>query len=1286
MTMTCITCPTGCLTCSSGTDCTRCTSGYFLYLDPTSQYQTCIQACPTGYYSAYSSSVVTYVCSQCDTSCAACNGSSSSQCTDCADDMILSSGSCYSSSFTCPDGTYLDSWQCFNCTKGCAICSEVTSCIVCLSGYTLGTTTGLCEISQSLCDSSCNTCSGTTQYDCTSCSSPLVLQTGMCARSCSPGFTYNVMTFKCEICFESCTSCIAELFYYGGNCVFSCPSETTVVIDEFGQISCLLEGDTPLIAFSQYPSATEVVALNQDLNIQVAVTYPSSTSSSQTNSINWIQTDINAPATQLLAGISYLNTATLVIPKSNLTPNTYYELTIEVLTNNKTTATSSISFNTAKDIISGNFDIAPSTGSFFNTTFLLTISGWSDNTANGISLNFTIIASRTDNPLNNLIIASSLDLLSSTDGYQFTIPSLFEAASEESVVYQIELRADSSSDTISVYNTIVLQTLSSSQIAELIANTEPSTLTESTAMASFAIMVARSLVQNSSLETQTTNNMIRAFQAYQALTGDTSVTCVDSIHCSGYGTCIATTGTTDSTNPLCTCNSGWGGRSCNKDAQQLQEAQEDLEIVMTNLLRTSPTTSTVASQLLAINSVVADPDLFASSSTVPILMANTVIASYDVIVPSSSSTTQSSASNSQALLSSLVNAAFTLPFQFSSVLDDSIILDELTQLFGDSVLDLLALLGLGDFTELDSDFLYMFLISVDDLFEEITDDEDDSDPANDRRILQQQEQLIREGTVKFKRQPRMTTTADSSTSSSDGDKQEAALQNKAATQSPFTSSTSADVSKLVQLLQALLSTLSSGRKVQLKSPANYSTTSGAFTIPKVTLQVSSSIKFSVQETGKNNQASNSDSLITNSVTFSATDGTTPVSISNLATPIQMTIPKTTPTPPSSSGSSTYQCSYYDETSKKFLTNGCTFIGENLTDIFCQCNHATEFAVIVNEETLNSGDNLYKPSLSELLALSATQTTSKNQTFTLQLQKNILAKIHTAVYKYTISRFNFWPIGISIIILATLLILYKIISLLPDVKRDYLASWSDELQNIDQKTEAASPNSYLSARCFWTFYSLVQGDQHKYFIDNSTRVLSFYTEVMNLMGNVMLWSLFSNSQKGRNLLISGQFTSYIFIIVVSLITASASFYITLGLASFVRMIILRKHYRRIEKDLTSLKNQIVRVEFIFKATCVIVILIWLALFAVLSTLLMNAEVVYWLGCCLGAAILSYLVMDGILVAIFRIFRPRKMFVMLALRAMSNKYIFTTILSELNKSQELCISDKIEPISSKTASNN
>ena len=119
----------------------------------------------------------------------------------------------------------------------------------------------------------------------------------------------------------------------------------------------------------------------------MSISYPSSTNG-QTQSISWIQTDINAPVTQLLQGISSLNQPVLLIPQQNLSPSTYYELEIQVALNGNIATTSSISFTTAEAIVGGAFDITPSTGSFYITEFTLAISGWDANTANGVSLTF----------------------------------------------------------------------------------------------------------------------------------------------------------------------------------------------------------------------------------------------------------------------------------------------------------------------------------------------------------------------------------------------------------------------------------------------------------------------------------------------------------------------------------------------------------------------------------------------------------------------------------------------------------------------------------------------------------------------------------------------------------------------------------------------------------------------------------------------------------------------------------------------------------------------------------
>ena len=518
--------------------------------------------------------------------------------------------------------------------------------------------------------------------------------------------------------------------------MFSCPSGTTLVVDEKGQTSCTLEEGVSIVAFTQQPSQTTPIGLNQDVIIKVRVTYPSSIS--QIKTINWKQTDIYASRTKLLQGITFLNTAVLIIPKRNLVANTKYELTVEVLLEGAVATSATTSFTTVKSIIGGTFNISPTSGSFYDTTFNLTLRGWDQNIANGLALTFTIIAYRNENSNKKVIIANGLDLLSSlsssnssSEGYQFTIPSLFESQNEKDVVYRIELLADSSSDLLTVSKTIILQPLSSERVAELIANTDPATITEPAAMSNFVVLTAQNLIQSNELETETTKAMLTAFQVYQTFTGDYSVTCIASIHCSGYGKCIDTIGTTSSTGPQCTCEEGWSGSACNKDSQQLQQAQKQLEAVLPKLLNTTPTIRTVGSQLLAVQIATKELDLIPANSSVPSLMSQTVISSYKVV--SMTSSTETSPSSSREILSSLADAAFSLISQFSSLLDSNSDINSLLQIFTGSLQEILAGLSLGESNEIDADSLCAFLTAVDDLFEEIVEG-DESD--GNQRILQ----------------------------------------------------------------------------------------------------------------------------------------------------------------------------------------------------------------------------------------------------------------------------------------------------------------------------------------------------------------------------------------------------------------------------------------------------------------------------------------------------------------------------------------------------------------------
>ena len=372
----------------------------------------------------------------------------------------------------------------------------------------------------------------------------------------------------------------------------------------------------------------------------------------------------------------------------------------------------------------------------------------------------------------------------------------------------------------------------------------------------------------------------------------------------------------------------------------------------------------------------------------------------------------------------------------------------------------------------------------------------------------------------------------------------------------------------------------------------------------------------------------------------------------------MFIPKITPTTPSPNGSKMYQCSYFDEASRRFLTNGCSFVGENLTHIFCQCNHATEFAVQIDEGALNAFDSIFnKPSLQELLTLSVQKIKNKNQAFKLELQKNILAKAQTAVFEYRLSRFDFLPIGVSLLILVILIALSPIVNFFLTVKQNYFASWSDELAYQTQNPDDMINKSQLAkAKVFWSFYSLFTTRTQKYFSEAMVRTLSFYTEFLNLMGNVMAWTIFLNSQKGKSLFPQDNpsILGYIVVIGLSFVTTTLSFYATIGSVNFCRIRVLRTHFSRIEVGKRSSTKKLSCWELCFTVICLI-ILAWLALFAVLSSILLKSEMKYWLGCCLGAAIFSYLIVDALMVLIYRLCKPKLMLLMLAMRTLNSEYL-------------------------------
>ena len=332
----------------------------------------------------------------------------------------------------------------------------------------------------------------------------------------------------------------------------------------------------------------------------------------------------------------------------------------------------------------------------------------------------------------------------------------------------------------------------------------------------------------------------------------------------------------------------------------------------------------------------------------------------------------------------------------------------------------------------------------------------------------------------------------------------------------------------------------------------------------------------------------------------------------------------------------------------------------MTHIICQCNHATEFAVQINQDTLNSLDNFFnKPSLQELLELSAATIKMKafnSQAFTLALQKNILSKVSKAVLEYKIQRINYWPIVISITILVLFILIYPCLNFLQTIKKDYFASWEPETlaapkeEESQQDTKIPKTNSFKQAKNFWSFYALVYGRYEKFLTNNLVRTASFYTEVLNLIGNVLLWTLFFNSRSQ-----SSTALTYLYVPLLAVCTSSVSYYLALGLLNYCKIRSLKKFHLYAEKGLIYRTSRLVWFENIQLLLCVIIIIGWLVLFGAFSTILADIEALTWLGCSALAVVISYGVIDSILVLLYFFKKWKKLFLLLALRSLSSEYI-------------------------------
>ena len=222
----CRFCSKACENCTAGgeSNCLTCSKGKFLHRS------SCFDSCPNRTYAAETT------CRTCHASCFNCFGPNEVDCLSCEHNLELNQGQCVPSK-DCPNRQYYDETarKCAPCNAACANCDGglATDCLSCSNGTYFHQMTTTCvtvcpakhhpKVDESVCEpcySTCETCSGSRETDCTSCSDDLVLSGGRCGASCPEGMYADEATRTCQQCDKACRACILS----ASNCLSCNPT------------------------------------------------------------------------------------------------------------------------------------------------------------------------------------------------------------------------------------------------------------------------------------------------------------------------------------------------------------------------------------------------------------------------------------------------------------------------------------------------------------------------------------------------------------------------------------------------------------------------------------------------------------------------------------------------------------------------------------------------------------------------------------------------------------------------------------------------------------------------------------------------------------------------------------------------------------------------------------------------------------------------------------------------------------------------------------------------------
>nr|CAD7434599.1 unnamed protein product [Timema monikensis] len=227
----CLPCKPNCASCQDQPDhCDICENHLVLYNNE------CYAVCPV-----YTYETEDYSCAPCHSSCETCRGPTSIHCISCHHGHFSLNGGCLK---VCPQGYYehRKRKECLECPPGCSTCNS-TYCITCEEGWKLDKNGGCALCGSSHCDlgeyweaghcrpchSTCETCTGPTEYNCISCESPLLLHGTQCLTTCLTGLYLDQDTcmpclHTCQSCTSrvNCTQCTPGLHLQGGECRAAC--------------------------------------------------------------------------------------------------------------------------------------------------------------------------------------------------------------------------------------------------------------------------------------------------------------------------------------------------------------------------------------------------------------------------------------------------------------------------------------------------------------------------------------------------------------------------------------------------------------------------------------------------------------------------------------------------------------------------------------------------------------------------------------------------------------------------------------------------------------------------------------------------------------------------------------------------------------------------------------------------------------------------------------------------------------------------------------------------------